>query len=204
MLRTLHLLSVSLVAAGFLMVAPVSAEPQFSRAPGEFTPINDNNNDRVCCHRGNSDWWSARQACTWAGGHATDNRQCRNDDRWDGDGRNDGRWNGDDRYEGRWNERTCCRRDERQGYRIFWSTVGECRRTGGEGATNKTCRKYGGFHRYPGQGNGWGNGWGDGWDQGQNPNERVCCIRNGQAWWSNRAECARSSGHATANSVCRR
>lgn len=201
MFRTLASLSVSLVAAAFLMVAPVSAEPQFSRAPGEFTPINDNyNNDQVCCRRGNSDWWSTRNACQWAGGHATDNRACRNDDRWDGDNR----WNGDGRNDGRWNERQCCRRDERQGYRIFWSTVGECQRSGGEGQTNKTCRKYGGFHNYPGRGNGQGNGWGNGWDQGQNPNERVCCIRNGQVWWSNRGECARASGQATANRVCRR
>ena len=195
MLRTLYSLSVSLVAAGFLMVAPVSAEPQFSRAPGEFTPINDNNNDRVCCHRGNSDWWSARNACQWAGGHATDNRQCQQDGGWGYDGRDNSRWN----------ERQCCVRNERGGYRVLWSTVGECHRTGGEGATNKTCRKQGGFHAYPGRGDGsWDNdGRGDSrW------NERQCCKRNEhngyRIIWSTVGECRRTGGEGVTNKTCRK
>jgi hypothetical protein len=105
-------------------------------------------------------------------------------------------------YEGdwrhRWNERTCCRREERGGYRIFWSTFGECHRTRGETAPNRTCRKHGGFHRYPGRS--WGD---DGWKQGD-WNVRWCCTRGGQVWWSTRGECVRAGGQQAANRVCRR
>ena len=105
-------------------------------------------------------------------------------------------------YEGdwrqRWNERTCCRREERGGYRIFWSTFGECHRTRGEPTTNKTCRKHGGFHPYPGHS--WEH---DGW-RGGDWNERWCCVRGGQVWWSTRGECVRAGGQQAANRVCRR
>jgi|GEM_PF-2259456 len=105
-----------------------------------------------------------------------------------------------------WNARTCCRRHERGGYRIFWSTVGECYQTRGERTTNKECRKSGGFHPYPGgywggyPGGGYpGGGWNDG-----NWNERWCCARYSQVWWSTKGECLRSGGHQVANRVCRR
>lgn len=112
----------------------------------------------------------------------------------------------DDNY-GRWNERTCCQRNERWGYRVLWSTVGECRRTGGERVTNKTCRKHGGFHAYQrndrrGGYDGHG-GDGDGWQDG-NAHDRVCCARDGQVWWSTRGECRRASGYQATNKTCRR
>lgn len=110
------------------------------------------------------------------------------------------------RYD-RWDERTCCQRNERWGYRIFWSTKGECRRSGGQGVTNKTCRKRGGFHRYERNyhGDGDGRGYdGDYGSQDDNYNERVCCARNGQVWWSTKGECRRASGYQTTNKACRR
>jgi hypothetical protein len=110
-----------------------------------------------------------------------------------------------------WNARTCCRREERGGYTIFWSTVGECRRSRGEATTNKECRKHGGYHRY--EGSNWNDhrdddrGQGDGWrgngGQGNDWNARVCCTRNNQAWWSTRGECRRSSGYEAPNRACR-
>jgi hypothetical protein len=110
----------------------------------------------------------------------------------------------DDRRED-WNARTCCRTEERGGYSIFWSTIGECRRSRGESTTNKECRKHGGFHRY--EGNNWGDhgGWGqggNGWQDGD-WNARVCCVRNNQVWWSTRGECRRSSGYEAPNRACR-
>ena len=43
----------------------------------------------------------------------------------------------------------------------------------------------------------------DGW-QGGDQNERVCCSRNGQVWWSTRAECRRAWGYPATNKTCRR
>lgn len=109
-----------------------------------------------------------------------------------------------------WNTRTCCRRHERRGYRIFWSTIGECYQTRGEPATNKECRKHGGFHPYPGgywggyPGGGYpGGGYPGGWNN-DNWNERWCCTREGHVWWSTKGECLRSGGHQTVNRACRR
>jgi len=109
-----------------------------------------------------------------------------------------------------WNTRTCCRRHERRGYRIFWSTIGECYQTRGEPATNKECRKHGGFHPYPGgywggyPGGGYpGGGYPGGWNV-DNWNERWCCTREGHVWWSTKGECLRSGGHQTVNRACRR
>jgi hypothetical protein len=115
----------------------------------------------------------------------------------------------DDDYGGydRWNERTCCQREERRGYRVFWSTQGECRRSGGQSTTNKMCRKHGGFHpydrNYRGDHDGYGYDGGFGWQDG-NYNERVCCARNGQVWWSTKGECRRASGYQATNKTCRR
>lgn len=113
-----------------------------------------------------------------------------------------------------WSERTCCRRHERGGYRIFWTTVGECYQTRGERTTNKECRKSGGFHPYPGgywggypggyPGGGYPGGYpGGGWNDG-NWNERWCCARDSHVWWSTKGECLRSGGYQAANRVCRR
>lgn len=103
-----------------------------------------------------------------------------------------------------WNDRTCCRVERRGGYEIFWSTIGQCYSSRGVRQTNKECRKHGGFHRYEGNywngHDGYGPGWG--WQDG-NWNDRVCCTRNGQVWWSTRGECRRYAGYETANRVCR-
>lgn len=103
----------------------------------------------------------------------------------------------DDRRESP-NDRTCCRREERGGYSIYRTTIRECRWSRGERQTNKECRKHGGFHRY--EGYGWGGHGGNGGDW----NERVCCTRQGQVWWSTRGECRRAYGEPTANRFCRR
>lgn len=94
-------------------------------------------------------------------------------------------------------ERTCCRRQERGGYRIFWSTFGECYRLRGDLATNKTCRDHGGFHATGAP------VWGSGWQQGS-WNDRVCCSRRGQVWWSTRGDCYRNKGVLATNKTCRR
>jgi len=101
-----------------------------------------------------------------------------------------------------WNDRTCCRREERGGYSIFWSTVRECRRSGGERVTNKECRKHGGFHRY--ERSEWHDRDGRYDQRGDDRNERICCTRNHQVWWSTRGECRRASGYETDNRDCRR
>lgn len=98
----------------------------------------------------------------------------------------------------RWNERTCCRREERGGYRIFWSTFGECYRSRGEPATNKACRKQSGFHPYH------RGSWGHDDSRSGAWNERWCCTRGGQVWWSTRGECLRSGGRQATNKTCRR
>lgn len=104
-----------------------------------------------------------------------------------------------------WYDRTCCRRNEWNGYRIFWTTVGDCYQTRGERTTNKECRKRGGFYPYPGgYWGGYPGGYpGGGWDDG-NWNERWCCARDSHVWWSTKGECLRSGGYQVANRVCRR
>lgn len=176
------------MVGAILVASPAASEPQYSRAPGVVPAAHDDNNTRVCCKRGNQDWWSTERECRHAGGHQTNDRECRRDGSTDDWGYNDRKWN----------ERTCCQRNERLGYRIFWSTVGECARSGGQGATNKTCRKYGGFHPYQ-RGYQGDQDW-----QGGDQNERVCCSRDGQVWWSNRAECRRAWGQTATNKTCRR
>ena len=77
-----------------------------------------------------------------------------------------------------------------------------------EGTTNKECRKHGGFHPYN-RGH-WGeqdrHRQDDGYDDWQDgdAHARVCCLRDGRVWWSNRAECRRAWGQETYNKSCRR
>lgn len=92
-------------------------------------------NNRVCCKRGNRDWWSTARECRNAYGYVTHNRECRND-RWDND-----RW--DDRWDNRWNDwqsgwnvRVCCKR----GYRDWWTSARECRNAGGYRTYDRACR----------------------------------------------------------------
>lgn len=72
-------------------------------------------------------------------------------------------------------DRVCCRKDGI----VQWGTRGTCVQSGGETATNKTCRKFAG------------------------QSERVCCKRRRSDWWSTTAECKKDGGTETANAECR-
>jgi hypothetical protein len=73
--------------------------------------------------------------------------------------------------------RVCCKR----GYRDWWSTARQCRRSGGHITANRACR--------------------DG-RIGYN-NARVCCKRGYRDWWSTARQCRRSGGYIVANRACR-
>ena len=95
--------------------------------------------NRVCCKRGNRDWWSTARQCRNAFGYITNNRQCRND-RWDdnNDPWNnswDLRWRQWDRND--WDRRICCKR----GNRDWWSTARECRNANGYRTNDRACRR---------------------------------------------------------------
>lgn len=116
------------------------------------------------------------------------------------------------------NGRVCCYRQLYNGYRYWWSTVADCARFRGGAAMNKACRKWGSSPPYQGdyryqqqyQYNGYDQGYGEGYGQGYggdpygNPDRRVCCYRDGHAWWSSWSDCRRAWGQGTANKVCRR
>ena len=74
--------------------------------------------------------------------------------------------------------RVCCKR----GYRDWWSTYRQCRRSGGYVTANRACR--------------------DG--RVGSRDYRVCCKRGYRDWWSTARECRRSGGYITANRACRR
>ncbi len=76
------------------------------------------------------------------------------------------------------NSRVCCKR----GYRDWWSTYRQCRRSGGYVTANRACR--------------------DGRVGYQNT--RVCCKRGRADWWSTTRQCRRSGGYIVANRACRR
>jgi hypothetical protein len=78
----------------------------------------------------------------------------------------------------RGNNRVCCKR----GYRDWWSTYRQCRRSGGYVTANRACR--------------------DG-RVGYN-DSRVCCKRGYRDWWSTARQCRRQGGYVTANRACRR
>jgi hypothetical protein len=208
MFRSILTISISLIVGAIVFASgALAAEPQFSVRGQGIIPI-AHDDSRVCCKRGNRDWWSTGRECRRAGGHETYNRDCRRDFPWEDD----------DYRDHRGNERVCCRTNERFGYRIFWSTNRECRRARGIGQTNKTCRKYGGFHRYPRGYDGdrdrdydrdgdrdrdhYGDRDRDHYD-GRDPTARVCCTRDGRVWWSNVEECRRAYGREATNQTCR-
>jgi hypothetical protein len=73
--------------------------------------------------------------------------------------------------------RVCCKR----GYRDWWSTARQCRRSGGHITANRACRDGRiGFN-----------------------NARVCCKRGYRDWWSTSRQCRRSGGYIVANRACR-
>jgi hypothetical protein len=177
------------VAAGVLAFAGgAAAEPQYSRASGAL-PVSHNDYDRVCCKRGNHDWWSTSRECRRVGGYVTYNRECRHDGHWE-QGNNRG------------NNRVCCQRPYRGGYQDWWSTERECARAGGYQTYNKVCRRHKSDPPFNG-GYGHGPGYGQPYPQG-NEHGRVCCYRDGYVWWSTRYECRRAYGQETYNKTCRR
>jgi hypothetical protein len=74
--------------------------------------------------------------------------------------------------------RVCCKR----GYRDWWSTYRQCRRSGGHVTANRACRDGRIGYR----------------------DARVCCKRGYRDWWSTARQCRRSGGYVTANRACRR
>lgn len=123
-----------LFAGFFALASTASADSastsaqQSKRPEGSFT-LAQNWNDRVCCKRGNSDWWTTWRQCQRAGGHQTANRECRRDGGIGGLDLdlNFNLWSGG---------RICCK----YGRRDWWTTWGECRRIGGYRTSNRECR----------------------------------------------------------------
>jgi hypothetical protein len=76
-----------------------------------------------------------------------------------------------------WGARVCCKR----GYRDWWTTRRDCRRSGGHVTYNRECRDR--FDRI-----------GD---------RRVCCARGFRDWWSTERQCRRAGGRVTYNRECR-
>jgi len=176
--------------AALVTSAPASAEALYSKVADVNVQLNFGDNDRVCCKRGNRDWWSNWRECRRTGGRATANRACN-----------------DNRVGYRADQRVCCQR----GRHDWWSTWRECRRNDGEPTANRECRndrdnRVYSLNRY--DNDGWGNnGNGSGGYELQdpygNPDRRVCCnSRNGVTWASWR-ECRRVGGEDVANKSCR-
>jgi len=218
-----------LLASAFAFATTASAGPegtsaqQSKRPDGSFT-LAQNWNDRVCCKRGNRDWWTTWRACRNAGGHQARNWECRNDGGvgpFDLD-LNFNLWTGG---------RICCKR----GYRDWWTTWGECRRLGGHRVHNRQCRddswwrdhrvccqwgrqdfwssqrecyRRGGYethNRYCRDDYDNDPSWGDyrdhdggyddgGYDNDGDWNRRVCCKRGRQDWWTTWGQCRQAGG----------
>jgi hypothetical protein len=77
-------------------------------------------NRRVCCKRGNRDWFTTARECRNAFGYETDRRECR-----------------DDVGDGNWGERVCCKR----GWQDWWTTRRACQNAGGYQTANRECRE---------------------------------------------------------------
>ena len=99
---------------------------------------------RMCCQRGDRDWWSTPRDCRQRGGWMTRDRDCRNDEH-DGDrgDRGDRDWNDtwDQRWrnwQGDWDRKICCQKGDRD----WWSTPRDCRERGGWTTREDECRQY--------------------------------------------------------------
>ena len=132
---------------------------------------------RVCCKRGNRDWWTTARECRAAFGYQTANRECR-DDRWDD--RWDNRW----RDWSDWDRRVCCKR----GNRDWWTTARECRASFGYQTANRECRN---------------DDYDNDYDDDGDDNRRVCCKRGNSDWWSTLGQCRDAGGYAVRNDECR-
>ncbi|MEQ1754379.1 MAG: hypothetical protein ABL973_09630 [Micropepsaceae bacterium] len=88
-----------------------------------------------------------------------------------------------------WNDRVCCRR----GWHDWFTSRGECRRTGGDTVANRNCR------------DNWNDRWDGRWQKwtGRDWNARVCCKAGRRDWWTSARECRNSFGYETSNRECR-
>jgi hypothetical protein len=181
------LIACAAVLAGAIVAGTASAEARYTKAASIDIDLNFGDNDRVCCKRGQRDWWASWQECRNAGGNATANRACR-----------------DDRANYRGDARVCCMR----GRHDWWSTQRDCRRSDGEPTTNRACRddrdnRVFGLNEYKDRYNS------DGYNADQmedpygNPDRRVCCNSRNGTTWSTWRECRRVRGDDVANKSCR-
>ncbi len=108
------------VTASSLSAAPISPVQPIEQATEVQLAANDY---RICCKRGNRDWWSSRRDCSRSGGYVAANRQGRND-------------NANYNPNNAGNQRICCKR----GRSDWWSSRRECGRTGGYVAADRQCR----------------------------------------------------------------
>jgi hypothetical protein len=138
---------------------------------------------RVCCKRGNRDWFTSARDCRNSFGYETRRRECREDEwneNWDSRWRN---WDGD------WNERVCCKKGDRD----WWSTRRDCRDRGGWQVRRNECRS-----------DEWNENWDSRWRNWEGDwNENICCTKGGRDWWSTRRDCRDRGGWQTERRECR-
>ena len=193
MLRLFSFLAASIFAAA-AGASVAFAAPSFSKADA-FYQLVRNDDGAVCCWRSGQVWWTNWNACRNAGGQQTANETCRNS----GGGYVDNysQWQNQNP-----DERVCCSNR----YGVSWSTVRDCRRSGGQGVSNKTCRNakyppnYDGAYGYNGNGV-------FGYDQQDSSaywNQRVCCSDGyNRPTWSTLGQCRRIRGEQVRNKDCR-
>ena len=191
MVRFAYLAAFASAFAAYALFGTAAAGPADRSVMPGTTKLAADWDDRICCHRGDRNWWSTPRDCRDARGDETDRRECREArhdddwyDRWDQRWRN---WPGD------WDQRVCCMKDGRD----WWSRARECRERGGWIARDRECRD----DRHD-------NDWDDRWDQRWRNWEgdwdrRVCCLKDGRDWWSTARECRRTGGWMVRDRECR-
>ena len=148
---------------------------------------------KVCCKRGNHDWWSTARECRQQYGYETDRDECRDDrnnrdwdDRWDQRWRN---WDGD------WDRRMCCQKGDRD----WWSTPRDCRQRGGWMTRDRDCRN----DEHDGDRD-WNDSWDQRWRNWQGDwDRRICCQKGDRDWWSTPRDCRERGGWTTREEECR-
>ena len=145
---------------------------------------------RICCKRGNHDWWSTARECRQQYGYEADRDDCRDDrDNRDWDSSWDSRWRN---WNGDWDRRICCEKDDRN----WWSTPRDCRKRGGWMTRDRECRDNGRDDWNSNWDERWRN-WNGDWD------ERICCKKGDRDWWSTRRDCRDRGGWETRRYECR-
>jgi hypothetical protein len=151
---------------------------------------------RICCKRGDRDWWTNARDCRNSFGYETDRRECRDDrDNRGGDWNNswDNRWRN---WNGQWDERVCCKRGDHD----WWSTNRECRERGGWRVDRDECRD-----DRDNRGGDWNDSWDNRWRNWNGEwDERVCCKKGDHDWWSTNRECRERGGWRVDRDECRR